>query len=102
MLDRAAVLRSIYRAVDEVNLTLAAAQRVEKAEATVVFGAGARLDSLAFLNLMLAIESALNEGLDEPISLAENLMKDEVAGPPSTLGALATFILGLRDAQSAA
>jgi hypothetical protein len=102
MLDRDAILRCIYRAVDEINLTLPDAKRLDKAEATPVFGEGARLDSLGFLNLMLAVEGLVNEGNAQPVSLAENLMKDEVAGPPATLGALASFVLGLQDDQPVA
>ena len=63
MVEREKILESVYRAVDEVNLQLEAESRLKKAEDMIIAGESASLDSLSFLNLVLAAEGAVNDVL---------------------------------------
>ena len=56
MLDEDRALQLIYSAVDEVNGQLPPAARLQKHRDTVLFGDGSALDSLAFVNLLVAVE----------------------------------------------
>ncbi len=96
MVERDRILEAVYRAVDEVNLQLAAESRLEEVEATAIAGETASLDSLGFLNLVLAAEAAVNEVCAPHINLAERMM-DGDGTPPTTLGDFATLIAGLQE-----
>jgi hypothetical protein len=96
MADRGRVLEALYAAVDDLNLQLAPADRLEKSEDTPLTGDTACLDSLGFLNLVLGAETQVNARCSPPVNLAERLLEREEAGLPSTLGALAAFIVELQ------
>jgi hypothetical protein len=96
MVERERILEAVYRAVGEVNLQLDAESRLEKAEDMVIAGESASLDSLGFLNLVLAAEGAVNDVCSPPINLAEQLMGEDGI-PPTTLGDFVTLIVGLQE-----
>ena len=96
MADRAQVLAALYAAVDDVNLQLPPASRLAKSEGTALLGDAADLDSLGFLNLVLAAETQVNARCAPPVNLAERLLELDESSLPATLGALATFILELQ------
>ncbi len=96
MVERARVLEALYAAVDDLNQQLAPEDRLERAEATALTGDSARLDSLAFLNLVLAAETRVNARCSAPVNLAERLLDLEKPDLPATLGALASLIVDLQ------
>jgi len=96
MADRAQVLVALYAAVDDVNLQLPAASRLVKSETTPLLGDAAHLDSLGFLNLVLAAETQVNTRCVPRVNLAERLLELDEPSLPATVGALATFILALQ------
>jgi hypothetical protein len=96
MADRGRVLEALYAAVDDLNLQLAPGDRLDKSEDTPLLGDTARLDSLGFLNLVLGAETQVNARCAPPVNLAERLLEIEETALPSTLGALASFIVELQ------
>jgi hypothetical protein len=96
MADRGRVLEALYAAVDDVNLLLPPRDRLAKAEATVLLGDAAHLDSLGFLNLVLAAETQVNARCAPSVNLAERLLELDESSLPTTLGALATLIVELQ------
>ncbi len=96
MADRSRVLEALYAAVDDLNLQLVPADRLEKSENTPLIGDATHLDSLGFLNLVLGAETQVNARCSPPINLAERLLEQEETGLPATLGALASFIVALQ------
>jgi hypothetical protein len=96
MSDRDRVLAAVYAAVDDLNLQLPPASRLAKSEATAITGDAAALDSLGFLNLILAAETQVNARAASPINLAESLTENEERGLPATLGALVGYIVELQ------
>lgn len=96
MSDQKRVLEAVYAAVDDLNLQLAPAARLEKSESTPITGDAARLDSLGFLNLVLGAETQVNARCSPAINLTESLLESEDRELPATLGALVSRILELQ------
>ena len=87
---RARLLEAIYRAVDGLNETLPPESRLARAESERILGDDAKLESLGFVTLMVAVESEIQSAFGECQSLAEELTTpgDGVL----TLGGLADFL----------
>ena len=92
MVDKRLILEAVYEAAKQVNEMLPQEGRLELAENEVIIGAGARLDSLGFVTLMVAVEERVEKIAGHCASLAEEL--SDPAGNVRTLGALAEFIAG--------
>ena len=97
MATQSEILELVFKAIDDVNDQLPADGQLEKTEGCTIVGEGAHLDSLGLLNLILAVETLVNDRHTPPISLAEQLLAAEDAKPPETLGALAAFIVSLQE-----
>ncbi|MGI9039070.1 MAG: hypothetical protein ACR2GQ_09425 [Gemmatimonadota bacterium] len=67
MRDR--VLAALWRAIDEVNLQLAPADRLSPVETEKVLADGTKLDSLGFVSLVVAIEQAVEQEFGNSYSL---------------------------------
>ena len=92
MTDRDGVIGQIYRAIDEVNLLIPAGQRLTKSERTALIGADGALDSLAFLNLIVATEENIASLCGVTIPLASKLMESDRDQLPRTIAELADVI----------
>jgi hypothetical protein len=96
---REKLLQHIYSAIDELNQQLSPAERIQKSPATVLTGSDGALESLAFLNLIVAAEDRVNAGFATSINLASMLMESEDTPPPRDVGELADLIAArLREA----
>jgi acyl carrier protein len=95
------VLKIIYESVSELNLQLSEGQRIEKSPATVLFGAGGKLDSLALANFIVITEQKLEESFGCRIDLTEDDPFSPATGHFSTIRSLATYVseLALPGAQ---
>jgi len=71
------VLKVIYESVSELNLQLPEGQRIEKSPATVLFGAGGKLDSLALANFIVITE----QKLEDAFGCRVDLTKDDPFSP---------------------
>jgi hypothetical protein len=93
MVDEKRALELVYAAVDEINGQLPAGSRLAKQADTVLLGDGAALDSLAFVNLLVAVEGGVERAGGPPIGLLDELGKaEEESSPLRTLGALAAHV----------
>jgi hypothetical protein len=93
MLEERRALELVYAAVDEINGQLPQGARLAKSPDTVLFGDGAALDSLAFVNLLVAVEGEVERAGGPPIGLLDELGRAEETGSPlRTLGALAAHV----------
>jgi acyl carrier protein len=86
------VLKVIYESVSDLNLQLAREQRIEPSPATVLFGAGGRLDSLGLANFIVITEQKLDDSFGFPIDLTENDPFSPATGHFRTIHSLATYI----------
>ena len=95
MPDHQQILELFFIAVDDLNRQLPEDKRLDKSADTVLHGQDARLDSLAFVNLVLGIETKVNEALGRPINLAENLIDHQDDQLPRNFTELADRVLKL-------
>lgn len=96
MLDEEGALRLIYAAVDEINGQLPPEGRLEKSPNTILFGDAAVLDSLSFINLLVAIEDRVGRAGGPTIGLLDEVAKNGETTPLRTLGTVAAFIAAAR------
>jgi acyl carrier protein len=89
-LDR--VLKVIYESVSELNLQLQEGQRIEKSPATVLFGSGGKLDSLALANFIVITEQKLEESFGCRVDLTKDDPFSPATGHFGTIRSLATYV----------
>ena len=90
----------VYAAIDDLNEGLPDGERVAKAPDVILLGESGRLDSLGFVNLVVAIEQKLQERLSASVGLAESLMQDDVQGLPATVHDMVEHIELLMEKQA--
>ncbi len=71
------LLAVVYEALDVVNQMLPIEKQVSKSEDLEIFGKDAALDSLAQVNLLVAMEEKMGESLGIYVSFADLLGKDQ-------------------------
>jgi acyl carrier protein len=86
------VLETLYRAVDELNDQLPPAQQLPKSRDTVLLGEGGRLDSLALVSFVVAVEQEFAGRVGLTLDLMSEQVWDRADGPLRTIGTLADFI----------
>ena len=65
------ILSAVFKAIDDVNELLAAENQLAKSADTPLVGPDAVLDSMAFINLIAAVEQRIEETLGTTILLAD-------------------------------
>ena len=96
MSDRQRILELLYEAVDEINLQLPPAERLERAPDALIVARESKLDSLHAINLIVAIEQKIEESLGTPVNLtSDELMSGEIDAL-ETIGNLANYICTVR------
>jgi acyl carrier protein len=101
-LDRAAALKAIYNAIDELNPQLKDGKRLEASEETILFGEGSRLDSLDLVNLIMAVEQHIAELSGEDVILASEAAMSRKRSPYRSVGSLADYAVEVAVGQAAA
>lgn len=81
----------IYQALDEINKELPAESKVNKEEATVLFGINSVIDSLTTLNLMQEIERLVKKEVQVRIAFLGG-HTDLIEGRVKTVGELTGLI----------
>lgn len=99
MFDEKHALQLIYEAVDEINGQLAPPAKLEKSPATVLLGEASTLDSLAFVNLLVAIEDRISRAGGPAIGLLDEVSRTDET-PLRTLGTVAAFVAEARKATA--
>ena len=69
MVDRLKIEKTIFAAIDQVNLLLLPEQRLSKAGETVLMGNESVLDSLGLVNLIVATERKVEEEFGVGVTL---------------------------------
>lgn len=82
----------IYTAIDEVNRQSTNGRQIAKSPDTALMGGDSALDSLTFVNLIVAVESEIENQLNKSIVLVtESTMKGD-EHPFRTVSSLAKLI----------
>jgi acyl carrier protein len=91
VIDYARALGLVYDTIDVVNRQLPAARRLRKAPDTVIAGAGGALDSLGFVNFVLALEEKVAAVAGAPVALLDEDMLVEQS-PLRTVESVSRYI----------
>ena len=87
------ILGLVYSAIDEVNAQSAeGATVIRKTPDTRLLGGEGGLDSLTFVNLVVAIEEQVQTNLGQSIILVDENSMAKKEHPFRTVGALATYV----------
>lgn len=92
------VLQLVLAAVDATNQVLPPRQQLPRREDAVLMGGSSGADSLALVNLIVAIE----ERVDEEFGLSVNFADDAMSladNPFSTVASLADYVVRLIDSS---
>lgn len=100
MIQLEQIQQIIYNAIDEVNEQLSSEKQLVKSLETVLFGKSSKLDSLSFINLVVAIETELEEEFDILITIANEEAMTLDFNPYKSVQILSEYILKLIKEES--
>ena len=83
----------IFSTVDELNHQLPKTEQLEKNLETELFGGSGKLDSLGLVNLIVAVEEAIEDEFDLSITLANEEAKSQTHSPFRTLATLNEYVV---------
>ncbi|MDA3843360.1 MAG: acyl carrier protein [Candidatus Kapabacteria bacterium] len=86
----AKILNLIYESIDDISDQITT--KVAKKPEEVLFGQGGKLDSLGLVNLIVAVESMVEDELDVTITLADEKAMSMKNSPFRTIQTLADYI----------
>ena len=93
MFEREDIRKAVFRAVETTRQSLLDESALPVDEATVLVGEGAGLDSMGFVNLVVAVEEEMTQLTARPFHLAEALTAaDADTQAFSTVGQFNDFI----------
>ncbi len=95
MADKEQIIEIIYSAFDDINEELPKKNRLEKKVDEIIYGNEGKLDSLGLVNLIVSIESAIDDELDKQIVIANEKAMSMKNSPFRNVETLAQFILEL-------
>ncbi len=88
MSDAEKIRVAVYRAVDAANDFLAPEQAIEANDTLVIVGENASLDSMGFVNFIVALEEELERELGRGVNIADLLNTQTDAVSVSTVADL--------------
>jgi len=83
---------AIYSAIDQVNQHLPLEMALAKSPSQALMGSGSKLDSIALVNLIVAVEQSLQDSLGVPLSLADERAFSLTHSPFRDVQSLARYI----------
>lgn len=86
------ILGLVYSAIDEVNAQSARGAMIAKTLDTRLLGGEAGLDSLTFVNLVVAVEEQIQTGLGQSVVLVDEDSMTLQEHPFRTVGTLASYV----------
>jgi acyl carrier protein len=89
------IVQIILEEVGTLNEHLPENQQLELSPQAVLFGEAGKLDSLALVNLIVAVEERIEEDFDTTISLADERALSQTESPFRTVSTLADYINSL-------
>lgn len=88
-----AVHTIIFRALSNLNEELPAESKVPINVDTKLFGAGAELDSLSLVSVIIDVETAIADELGHAISLTDDRAMNQEMSPFDDVRSLSSYIL---------
>jgi len=101
MLEKSRIQAAIFEAIDRVNEVQLDENAVTKDAATILVGEQAQLDSMGFVNFVVALEEVL-AGAGLTLSVVEELNAQGDAAPKTlTVASLVDFLYAIAQKKSA-
>jgi acyl carrier protein len=101
MISEESVMKTVYAAIDDFNDSVEEDEKIEKAAATILFGKGAVLDSLGFVNLIVAIENRVDDDFDQLITIVDQEAMESGDNPFETVDSLVKYLTKKLEAENA-
>ncbi|MFH1996826.1 MAG: hypothetical protein ABIJ27_07545 [Candidatus Omnitrophota bacterium] len=95
MPEREKVVNALYEAVDSVNQMLAPEERLGKSPDAALTGESSSLDSMGFVNLIVAVEQKFEEDFGVALTLMSEKALAKEESPFATIRTLAEYILSI-------
>jgi len=95
------ILELVYAAIDEVNAQAADKVMVEKSPDAALLGGEKGVDSLTFVNLVVAIEERVQKKLKKSVVLVDEDSMALQEQPFRTVGTLASYVEQVVDRRNA-
>jgi acyl carrier protein len=93
MVERDKIHGAVLRAIEQANELSVSGSALGTEESAVLLGEGSGLDSMGFVNFVVALEEEMNRLTDRPLDLVEKINAAEAHGQPiSTVGQLTDFL----------
>ena len=89
------ILSAVYAAIDEANAMRKGSEHLRKSLDTPLIGSGSQLDSLGFVNFIVALEMNLEQRSGVTLDLADTRALSQESSPFRNVGALAEYIARL-------
>ena len=95
------ILKTIYQAVDEINLQLPDEDRLKPTVDTLLWSkSGGGLDSMGLVNLIVLTEQKVEEEFGKAINLADEKAMSQENSPFQSIGTLAEYMASLLNGTS--
>ena len=101
MIEQVRVVEAVYRAIDRVNEQLPKESEIAKTPDTVLYSKSGKLDSLGFVNLVLATEESIEEEFGIVVTIADNVAVSQEENPFRTVESLVQYVEALLEAKIA-
>jgi D-alanine--poly(phosphoribitol) ligase subunit 2 len=99
MISKSKIIEVVFRGVDELNSQLEEDRKLEKSTDSTIFGRQAKIDSLALVNLIVAVEAEIADEFDVSLTLADERAMSQKTSPFLTIGTLVDYIFLLLKEQ---
>lgn len=86
------ILEVIYRVIDDINDQEDQDEKITKSLDTILMGSGSDLDSLAIVNLIVAVEQDIEDAFDLSVTLASERALAQEVSPFRTVKSLRDYI----------
>ncbi len=91
-MDREKILDLVLSATHNINNERNLEEQFEVTENTLLFGAGAQLDSLSLVSLIVDVESMVSELIGRDVSLTDDRAMSQVVSPFTSIATLTDYI----------
>lgn len=85
-------LNIVFAAIDEVNAESDDFARIDKSPDTALLGEGGQVDSLMLVNLVVAVESQIEEQTGKTVVLIDETTMAQVDSPFTSVATLAAYV----------
>lgn len=96
---RANIIELIRQAAEETNEQFAV-QISKKGAETILFGRKGKLDSIGLVNLVVAVETLIEEEFDVNLTIADERAMSQKHSPFRTVSTLADYIIMLLEEEN--